>query len=415
MTIIKPGIETHPVSICLLPSCAMIPAILSFHIAIASQYRYSKLILVIDDVLELQNGIFAVNDNVIEIQHLHYFEDAFSVASQGGFLCNLMIWNNDISDALNPATWLGSTLGKMTSCFAKSAFIFFPDGWVGISHPSVAQETFIYDHALDLDRCLQIHLIESAFLAKEYQKIGISVYVATADHVKISLSACKQLFDRLVSAANTSSRNLDSKIPLKCLYLVMRAWHSNTFHDGLYSFGCERSIKSVIETILSSLHHAGMTLEDFDKIVVCADSRTKHLYGDDELMHELSAYAPGRIQNLSEHVGSIIPQGLSLDYVLPALLELHDSTVYSFDSNAPVPFYLANISFKSIIGAPVETLLGQNANQIQIDYVTENINRLTLYCNTDRYCVYHANTFASIQPRHLTEPAPADQSNNYSP
>jgi len=404
MTIINPGIETHSVSICLLPNRGMIPPILSFHIAIANQYRYSKLILVYDDALEFHNGIFAVNDNEVEIQHVHYLEDAFSVASQLDFLCNLMIWDNDISDALNPATWLGSTLGKMTSFYDKSAFIFFPDSWVGISYPSAAQKTFIYDHAIDLDRCLQIHLIESLFVAKEYQKVGISVYVASADYVRISLLVCKQLFDRLVRAANTSSRNLDSKISLKCLFLVMRAWHSNTFHDGLYSFGCERSIKSVIETILSSLHHAGMTLEDFDKIVVCADSRTKHLYGDDELMHELSAYAPSRIQNLSEHVGSIIPQELTLDYVLPALLELHDSTVYSFDSNAPVPFYLANIGFKSIIGAPVETLLGQNANQIQIDYVAENIKRLTLYSNTDRYCVYHANTFASIQPRELAEP-----------
>ena len=383
MTTAKPEVSPYPISICLLPARAMIPAILSFHMSATNQHRYSKLILVYDEDVELLNGMYEFSGNVIDIQHIRFLEDAYSIACQLNFLCNLMVWDNEISDALNPTVPLGTTLGKLTSSFTQSAvFIFFPDGWVGMSYPSKAQKNFIHDHAINCDQCLELHLIRSANLAKEFHGLGMPVLTVDAAHVRDSLLVCSQYLDRLSLATSTSPHSLNSSQALKCLFLVMRAWNSKTFHDGLYSFGSESPIDSVVQTIHSSLRHAGVRLEDFDKIIVCADSRTSHLYNDEELIHKLSASAPGRVQTIAEHLGTIIPQGLSLDYILPPLLEVHDSTVYSFDSNTPVPFWLANIHFKSVIGAPVETMLSQNANQIQIDYVTDNIERLTCYCNT---------------------------------
>ena len=390
----------YPISICVVPASGMVPAILSFHIAATSKYAYSKIVLVYNMSSLLVQGKYTLNDKTIEVQHIRFIEDAYLIAQQLDYKFNLMLWDSNQCLALNPLTSIGASLAIASRSFIKTAaFLFFPDGWVGMSYPSEAQKGFITSHRIPIDNCLQLQLIDSPFLAEQFSSFGLSTLVVDVASVRESLHVCQQFYDRLVQFSDLRSNEAISIPSSNTLFLVMRAWHSKSFHDGLYSFGSDDPIKSVIATIGTSICHAGRTLSSFDTIVICPDTRTNHLYTDEELRRELTHDGCDKVQLLSEYAGSAIPEGLTLDYVLPRILELQDSTVYSFDSNTPVPFYLANISFQSIIGAPVDSLQAHHANPTQVDYIAGNVGRLSYYCSTDYYYIHHDNAFAVVSPK----------------
>jgi hypothetical protein len=391
--------QPRPVSICLVPTSGMVPAILSFHLALTRAHHSSRLILVYNMDSVLVQGEYALSDHFIQIEHVRFIEDAYDIAFRLNFQCNLMLWDNNQCIALNPLTTLGAAFCPMIQSFTNSAiFVFFPDGWVGMSHPSAAQKNFIDTNRIDIVNCIQMQLVESKFLINEFRSFGLRTIVVDITSVRESLLICHLFCDSLTVTNTADSHSSFISPSTKVLFVVMRAWHSREFHGGLYSFGTEDPIKSVIHVIDSSLRYADMTFMDFDRVVICPDTRTNHIYSDVDLKQQLSIFGSVKVQFFSDYAGMLIPQGLTLDYMLPGILELHESTVYSFDSNTPVPFYLANYGFQSIIGAPADTLLAQQASSRQINYIKGNIERLKSYCCRDRYSIRHDNTVAVVTP-----------------
>jgi hypothetical protein len=168
----------------------------------------------------------------------------------------------------------------------------------------------------------------------------------------------------------------------------MRPWFTADFHGGNYDFGSSDPISCFCKTIASLLELAVSEgdIKEQSSILLCPDARTDKYFSSFEIQNSLRREIGLSVLNLYDLVPS--KKGfayITLDYLLPAVMEGVSSTLISFDSNTTVPFYMAGLNFTSIHGAPKTTLESLGASEESIDYISRNSNRVAGYAPPDLY------------------------------